>query len=104
MELWARKKIILFTTNGFVSQQEYDGNKLQRHVSGWNLSDLKAKGYQVYGINGLYMLMGHRGSPKYKPKFIWKVVSDFTQKFTYNMPENAFQFLCIKEKPQILRT
>ena len=33
---WARRKVIVSTPNGFVTQIAVDGNELQRHLSGWN--------------------------------------------------------------------
>lgn len=98
MERWTKRKVIIFTTNGFVWQEEYDDNPFQCHESGWQLSELEEKGFRVYGINGWYVLMGYRGSPRYKPKLFWKVVSDLTQKLTYHYSKYAFQLLCVKEK------
>ncbi len=99
MEKWAKRKIIVFTTNGFVEQDEYDENPFQHHKSGWDVYELKAKGFKVHGMNGWYALMGgYRGGPRFRPKSLWKVVSDFSQKFVYNCPNRAFQLLCVKEK------
>jgi hypothetical protein len=52
MENVAKKKIIIFTPNGFLRQDEYDGDKLQIHKSGWTVDEFKKLGYEVKGING----------------------------------------------------
>jgi ubiquinone/menaquinone biosynthesis C-methylase UbiE len=98
MEKWAKKKIILFTPNGYVPQEEYDKNKLQLHKSGWNEDELKNLGFKVYGINGWKFLRGFRARIRFKPKILWEIISSFTQIFTYKHPEYAFQLFCVKEK------
>jgi hypothetical protein len=45
--------VILTTPNIRFQQGEYDGNGLQRHLSGWNPSDFRARGYKVYGTGNL---------------------------------------------------
>jgi hypothetical protein len=97
MEIWARKKALIFTTNGYLWQNGYDDNPLQEHRSGWTASELKELGYKVYGINGWKGLRGYRASMKYKPSFLWARISDLTQIATYRCPNKAFQLLAIKE-------
>ena len=53
METWVTKKIILTTPNGFVPQEEGDGNDLQAHKSGWSPSDFRKLGFKVRGLQGL---------------------------------------------------
>ncbi len=36
-EKWAKKKVIISSPNGFISQKEVDNNPLQKHLSGWVL-------------------------------------------------------------------
>lgn len=96
MEKIARKRVIIFTPNGFLSQREYDGNKFQVHLSGWTVEEMRAKGYKVIGINGWKPLMGERANIVWWPRFFWKKISLFSQVFTENSPKRAFQILCIK--------
>lgn len=98
MENIAGKKVIIFTPNGFVRQEEYDGNRHQVHKSGWSVHEMKKMGYDVIGINGLKSLRDEFARIRLHPKFFWWVVSDITQKFVRNSPEKAFQILCVKEK------
>ncbi len=98
MEKWANKKIIIYTPNEYVFQEEYDGNPLQKHKSGWNTQKLENLGFQVYGINGWKLLRGYKGSIKYKPYLLWQLFSDSTQKLTYRYPKFASGLLAIKRK------
>ena len=97
MEKIARKKIIIFTPNGFLRQEEHDNNPWQVHKSGWNINEMKSLGYNVIGINGLKFLKGERAEIKFKPRIFWSLISDITQLFTRKHPKYAFQILCTKE-------
>jgi len=97
MENWARKKVIIFTPNGYLWQNGYDNNPLQEHKSGWSVEELEKLGFKVVGINGWRKLRGYRATIKYKPNFLWYRISDLTQKITYYYPKLAFQLFAIKE-------
>ena len=45
--------VIVTTPNIRFQQSEYDGNVFQRHLSGWNPRDFRARGYRVYGAGNL---------------------------------------------------
>lgn len=96
MKKWARKKIILKVPNGFVWHGDIDNNILQRHQSEWYPEDLKSLGFRVHGINGWKKLRGYKGSFKFKPKILWQVISDITQKITHYLPQYAFQMFAVK--------
>ena len=97
MESWAKKKVVVFTTNGYLLQGPCDGNYLQEHKSGWRVDELGELGYKVCGINGWKRLRGYHGSEKYAPVFLWARISDLTQKITRRWPSQAFQLLAVKE-------
>jgi SAM-dependent methyltransferase len=97
MEQIARKKVIIFTPNGFLPQKEYGNNPWQIHKSGWTVKEMRKKGYRIIRINGLKCLRKEKAEIRYKPKFFWRIISDITQIFVKNKPERAFQILCVKE-------
>jgi len=97
MESWATKKVVVFTTNGYVWQDGCDDNPLQEHRSGWSADELQKLGFKVFGINGWRRLRGYKSSIKYHPHLLWLVISDLTQKMTYRNPKLAFQLLGIKQ-------
>lgn len=97
MEKLARKKVIIFTPNGFLEQREYDGNTLQIHLSGWEVEEMQERGYRVQGINGWKPLRGEFAVIKWWPKVFWGRISLLTQKLTYNRPKKAFGIMCVKE-------
>ena len=97
MEKIAKKKVIVFTPNGFLSQGEYDNNPWQVHKSGWTVDEIKKRGYKIIGINGWKPLRGEFASVKFRPKLLWVIISDITQVFVRNNPKKAFQILCVKE-------
>lgn len=75
LEKIARKKVIIFTPNGFVPQGEYDGNTYQIHKSGWGFREMAKKGYKVYGLNGIKALRGEYAKVKLKPEVLWERIS-----------------------------
>lgn len=97
MEKIARKKVIILTPNGFLPQEEYEGNIKQVHLSGWSVKEMRKEGYGVIGINGLKGLRKEKAELKFKPKIFWRVVSDISQVFVKNHPEKAFHILCVKK-------
>lgn len=98
MEKIAKNKVIVFTPNWFVPQWEYDSNPRQIHKSWRAVKEMKQKWYQIIWINWLKKLKWEYAMPIYKPRFLWKIISDITQYFVRNNPEKAFAILCVKEK------
>ncbi|MEE8484918.1 MAG: class I SAM-dependent methyltransferase [Nitrospinota bacterium] len=92
----AEKRVVIYTPNGFLKQDEYDDNPWQVHKSGWTVKDMQERGYRVVGINGWKPLRKEH-SVTIRPKDFWLVISDITQIFLRNKPEKAFQILCIKD-------
>jgi len=97
MELWARKKIILTTPNGYLWQDGYGDNPHQRHLSGWSADELRKMGYKVYGMNGWKKLRGYQGNIKYRPQSIWLRISNVSQWLAYYYPKMAFQLFAVKK-------
>ena len=97
MEKIARKKVIIFTPNGFLRQEAYDGNPHQVHLSGWDVKEMRARGYRIVGVNGIKFLRGDRTRIKWWPEFFWFRVSLLTQLLVRRRPRWAFQILCVKK-------
>ena len=97
MEKVSRKRIIIFTPNGFLKQGEYNQNPWQVHHSGWTPDEMEGMGFKVYGINGMKRLRGEFSKIRYRPRFLWRFISDLTQLFLKQRPGLAFQMLCVKE-------
>ena len=96
MESIARKKVIIFTPNGFLKQEPYDDNIWQEHKSGWEVDEMKDLGFQVYGQGGLKYLRGDQARIKYRPEFFWSRLSYISQKIVEENPKYSFQLLCVK--------
>ena len=60
LERIARERVVLFTPNGFLAQAPYDDNPFQEHLSGWNVEELTAHGFEILGVNGWRPLRGER--------------------------------------------
>jgi len=97
MENVAKRRIVLFTPNGFVPQHD-EKNPWNRHKSGWTVEEMRSRGYKVIGMNGLKYLKGEFAAPRYKPRLLWYLISEITQLFVRNRPKLAYQILCVKEK------
>lgn len=96
MEKISKKKVIISTPNGFVPQNEYDGNRYQIHLSGWSYEEMVKMGFRIIGIGGWKILRGERGEIVWRPKIFWFLISRFTHFYTRNHPGHAFSILCIK--------
>lgn len=97
MERIAKKKVILFTPQGFLKQDASGENPSQVHQSGWSIKELKKLGYQCWGMRGLKFIRGEWATIKYKPWFFWGMLSVLSQFFVYYFPRFAFQLLAVKE-------
>ena len=97
MEKIARKKVIVYTPNGFLEQEEVYGNPFQRHLSGWSAQQMSNLGFRVMGIQGLKPLRGEMAKIKYWPARFWLAISLLSQPFVVNRPQIAFRILCVKD-------
>jgi SAM-dependent methyltransferase len=89
----AKKKIIVYTPNGFMKQLEglEKSSIYQKHLSGWSYDEMKKLGFsKIYGINGW----------KYLNNIKFKIVKYFLQDLSSFLfifiPKYSFQILCIK--------
>ena len=96
MEGIARKKTIICTPNGFHPQDQYGGNELQIHRSGWTVEDLRELGYRTTGLNGWKPLRGTQARLRFRPKLVWLPLADITQLYVKGRPEKAYQILGVK--------
>ncbi|MBA3438555.1 MAG: class I SAM-dependent methyltransferase [Pyrinomonadaceae bacterium] len=97
MERIARRKVVVFTPQGFLPQHAVGGNEFQRHRSGWEADEMRGMGYRVLGISGWKPLRGAEAKPNWQPRFLCERFSLLTEPFFERRPEHAFQILCIKE-------
>jgi SAM-dependent methyltransferase len=96
MESIARRRVIIFTPNGFVPQRSRDGD-LQEHVSGWDPAEMRGLGYRVLGLHGPKFLRGEYHKSKFLPRPIAGVISSAAHVlYTRRRPESAAAILCIK--------
>jgi SAM-dependent methyltransferase len=95
-ESCARKKVILFTPNGFVENDHVDGDPWQEHVSAWEPGDYP-QGYKIRGADGFRWLFGKAGVVKRRPRIFFEYCGQFTQPFVYYKPEWAWHSYAVKE-------
>jgi len=67
MEHVASRKVIVFTPNGFVPQDD-PSNPWLTHLSGWTVGDFRSRGYEVFGVHGLRRLCGEGSLPRLRPE------------------------------------
>ena len=97
MERVARKRVVIFTPNGFLEQGEYGGNPWQVHRSGWTPDDFRTRGYRVNGLSGLKWLRGQYATPRWRPLALWESVSKLSQPLAWRRPQLAYQLLAVKD-------
>lgn len=105
----ARKKVVINSPNGFIAQEALDGNELQKHLSGWDLPDMKSLSFGVRGLAGLKVLRrevdnGSMGDDllttiRFRPRFFWFIISTLSQPITYFVPRFAFSLFSVYRKP-----
>lgn len=97
MERCACKKVIIFTPNGFVPNDEVDGDPYQAHVSAWEPGDYINRGYKVVGATGLRYLFGKASLPKYHPYSVGYILGMLSQPLVYWKPKLAWHSYAVKE-------
>lgn len=97
MEKIAKKKVIIFTPNGFVKQEPTKDNPFREHKSGWNYYETKKLGYKCFGMNGIKFIKREGANIIQKPERFWNIIADISQKFVYHFPSLAFQLFCVKK-------
>ncbi len=98
MERIARKKILLFTPNGFLPQTSLYDNDLQEHLSGWSADEMKALGFKVFGMYGPKFMRGEQHQHRFKPAALSGIVAAFLHfAFTRWLPHYAAAIVCVKE-------
>lgn len=96
MEKIAKKKIIIFTPNGFVPQQKH-ADDLEEHLSGWKAHEMRKLGYKVYGMYGPKFLRGNDYGIKLRPKILWGLFSELVNYgYLWYSPTNATAIFCVK--------
>ncbi|MES2200698.1 MAG: class I SAM-dependent methyltransferase [candidate division FCPU426 bacterium] len=99
MESLAKKKVLIFTPNGFLPQAPYEDNPWQEHKSGWDTAELRALGYQVEGVLGLKSLRGEFHLPVIRPHYLGGKLAMATRLWTSWHPEKDAALLAVKECP-----
>lgn len=93
MPKWARK-VIITTPNGWVGNDESNGNTYQNHLSGWTTKELRQHGYKVRGLSGWKFLREKNSELKFKfPYLFWAGVSLLTQAVCYFIPSQSYHLL-----------
>jgi hypothetical protein len=97
LERIARRRVVVFTPNGFLPQEPYDDNPHQAHLSGWTVDEMRDLGYNVAGINGWRPLRTERAEFRFRPTPLVARLSFLTQPLVSHRPRHAFQLLCVKD-------
>lgn len=96
LEGLARKRVVIFTPNGFLPQPAAPDNSHQLHISGWSAATMQKLGYQTYGVNGWRPLRGMYAKPR-RPRWLTHRLALLTEGWFESRPAGAFQLLCVKD-------
>jgi SAM-dependent methyltransferase len=97
LERIARKRVIVATPNGFVPQPPTADNPFQEHVSGWDASEMRARGYRVYGLSGYRRWRGMYGNIVGRPWLLYFILSKATEWYFIPRADRAFALFCVKD-------
>jgi SAM-dependent methyltransferase len=95
MERWARKKVIVSTPKGYVPRNPTD-NSFQRHMSGWDIAELKQLGFKVKGACGWSALWTSAGSIRVRPEIMGQTITSLTSIVLHDFPQVSFDLFCVK--------
>jgi len=93
----AKKKVILFTPNGFIENDEADGDPFQAHLSAWEPEDYTSRGYKVVGATGFRWLFGKASQLKYHPYSVCEIIGMLSKPVVLNKPAWARHSYAVKE-------
>lgn len=98
MKKISRKKIVLYTPNGFLPQPPSKDNPFQEHLSGWDYNEMTELGFNVIGFNGHKVFRGMYAKPKIRPYFLGIFLSNISMWFLrkLNLENYSFSILCYK--------
>jgi predicted TPR repeat methyltransferase len=107
IEQLAKKRIVVATPNGFnhfdpfekKAMNKYESN-LQKHRSGWHISDFTKRGYKVYGqgLNIIYKQDSFiRHIPRFAHQFLF-IISFILSPLNFFFPQISYNLIAIKEK------
>lgn len=100
MERIARKKVIIFTPNGF-SPQDFKESKYEKHLSGWDNNDFKNISFKTFGVFGAKGIRGSNHKIRYSPEFLWGFLSELTNwTFSRWFPNKSTALLAVKKIPK----
>ena len=98
MESIAKKKVIIFTPNGFLRQEGvFDSNPWQEHVSGWEINEMEKLGFTVKGHGGHKTLRGMRSKSSIILKCFGLAYHIYRRNLVLKNPKSSYQLLCYKE-------
>ena len=93
----ARRRVVIFTPNGFVPQPPTPENPYQEHRSGFTVDDLRVRGFRVQGMLGLRHVLGPFAEPRWPPAVVWRRVADATAPLVHFAPRLAFALLATRD-------
>ena len=94
----ARRRVVVTTPNGYVSQGGYEGNPYQQHLSSWSIDDFISLGYQVFGLEGPKSLRRWESAQLARPAGLWQIVVSLGvfESYLRSRPDAAFQLMAVK--------
>lgn len=93
----ARRKVVVFTPNGFLHQASHEGD-LQEHLSGWTARQMQTLGFRVYGMLGHRGLRGEEHRHRIRPQALSGVAALLTHlTWTRGHPDDAAALLCFMD-------
>lgn len=97
MEKIARRTVVIFTPNGFLPQRRLAPDDLEEHLSGWEVAEMKLRGYKVSGMLGPKCLRTEHYALKYRPAFFWGMIGLASDILWFRFrPKKAAAILCVK--------
>jgi hypothetical protein len=97
LEAIARRKVLVFTPNGFLAQPPYEDNPWQLHRSGWEVGEFEGLGYRVEGVLGWKPLRGELNRPRFHPWPLWERVANASRLVTGSRPHLDAGLLAVKD-------
>jgi hypothetical protein len=99
-EKWANKRIVLSVANGIRKPKNKDGNLMGNRTL-WDIHDLKAMGYTIYGLDWKKMYYDaafeKMRAMSFPSRIFSQITSDLSKEIIRHFPKNAPYLLCTKK-------
>lgn len=95
----ARKKVIILTPNGYVSQDARlrRGNRWNKHRCGWSEEEFLQQGFRCIGAGGLKIGRGEKATIRFRPWTLGQLFANVSQAVLWRFSSLCYHLIAVKD-------